>query len=469
MQDLISRNSSRLEFSVRIIEVLSLWLAGQLAGLIRFSGAVDQEAAAVHLILLYFCCGVAFLLFPQLHLYSSWRGRTMPALFRQLAISWGVVLLIGLFFAFLINQISALSRLWLFYWYGTGIVFLVVSRFILHSFLRGLRKRGLNNKNVLIVGFGRTGQEMFQRTNQQHWYGYEVKAIYTGNQHPTAIDTHQVDKINALEDINDYVLQNNIHEIWITLPLSASQQLHSLQYLLRNALVDIRWVPDTLSMRIFNSKITNFLGVPTVELNQPAANDVGGIVKDLFDKLFAAVALLLLAPLFLVIAVGIKMSSPGPVFFKQKRLGLNGRPFDMYKFRSMKMHQEHGKVTQATKNDPRITPFGGFLRRTSLDELPQFINVLRGEMSVVGPRPHALQHNEMYKERLEMYMLRHRVKPGITGWAQVNGFRGETDTDEKMAKRVQFDLHYIEHWSFWMDLKIILWTAFKGWTGKNAY
>jgi len=135
----------------------------------------------------------------------------------------------------------------------------------------------------------------------------------------------------------------------------------------------------------------------------------------------------------------------------------------------MKVHQEHDTVTQATQHDPRITRIGQFIRRTSLDELPQFINVLKGDMSVVGPRPHALQHNEMYKDLLELYMLRHRVKPGITGWAQIHGYRGETDTVDKMAKRVQFDLHYIRNWSLWMDLQIIVWTAFKGWTGKNAY
>ncbi|MGH8806852.1 MAG: sugar transferase, partial [Noviherbaspirillum sp.] len=139
------------------------------------------------------------------------------------------------------------------------------------------------------------------------------------------------------------------------------------------------------------------------------------------------------------------------------------------KFRTMKVHQEHNVVTQATKDDPRLTPIGGFLRRTSLDELPQFINVLLGDMSVVGPRPHALQHNEMYKDLLGMYMLRHRVKPGITGWAQIHGYRGETDTVDKMAMRVEFDLHYIQNWSLWMDVRIIVWTAFKGWTGKNAY
>jgi putative colanic acid biosynthesis UDP-glucose lipid carrier transferase len=157
------------------------------------------------------------------------------------------------------------------------------------------------------------------------------------------------------------------------------------------------------------------------------------------------------------------------VFFRQPRHGLNGRKFNVYKFRTMKLHNESGTLTQATQNDPRITPLGHFLRRTSLDELPQFFNVLIGDMSVVGPRPHALQHNDLYKNQVETYMLRHRVKPGITGWAQIHGYRGETDTLDKMAKRVQFDLYYIKHWSLWMDLQIILWTAFRGWTGNNAY
>jgi putative colanic acid biosynthesis UDP-glucose lipid carrier transferase len=206
-----------------------------------------------------------------------------------------------------------------------------------------------------------------------------------------------------------------------------------------------------------------------VDLNQPISSGLNGIIKDLFDRAFATIALILLLPLFIVLAILIKKSSPGPVFFKQPRLGLNGREFDVYKFRTMKVHQEHNQITQATKDDPRLTPIGGFLRRTSLDELPQFINVLLGDMSVVGPRPHALQHNEMYKDLLEMYMLRHRVKPGITGWAQIHGYRGETDTVDKMAMRVEFDLHYIQNWSLWMDVRIIIWTAFKGWTGKNAY
>jgi putative colanic acid biosynthesis UDP-glucose lipid carrier transferase len=174
--------------------------------------------------------------------------------------------------------------------------------------------------------------------------------------------------------------------------------------------------------------------------------------------------------LFLTLAIIIKITSPGPVFFQQTRLGMNGKLIKIYKFRSMKNHiQNKCYLEQATRHDSRITPIGKFIRRTSLDELPQFFNVLKGEMSVVGPRPHALQHNELFKDKVSLYMQRHRVKPGITGWAQIHGFRGETDTQEKMARRVEFDIHYIQHWSLWMDLKIILWTACYGWKDDHAY
>lgn len=453
---------------MRVMDVAALWIAGQFAGFLRYSAPLS-DTSLVHTILLYLCCGLAFLMFPQLELYASWRGRSKSSLFSRLATSWGVVLLIGLVFSYLIHHAGALSRLWMFYWYLAGIVFLMGSRAILYFVLNYMREKGLNSKRVVIVGYGQTGREMHLRAEQQNWYGYEVKAIHVGDEAtPYPIDP-SIEKISTLDGIGEYVTKNRIHEIWITLPLSASPQLQKLQFLLRNALVDIRWVPDTLSMQILSHKVIHFLGLTAVELNQPVSGGASGIIKELFDKLFSFVVLILLLPLFLVIAVCIKLSSPGPVFFKQPRLGLNGKQFNVYKFRSMKLHQEHGTVTQATQGDPRITRIGGFLRRTSLDELPQFINVLMGDMSVVGPRPHALQHNDLYKDKLEMYMLRHRVKPGITGWAQIHGYRGETDTVDKMAKRVQFDLHYIQNWSFSMDVKIIVWTAFKGWTGSNAY
>ena len=468
MQDLLITNSSRLELSMRIMDVLALELAGALAAALHFHLPIT-ETAPIHTVLLHFCSALAFLLFPQLELYASWRGKAMPDLFLRIAASWAIVLLVGLFFSFLIHHVGHVSRLWLFYWYAIGVASLVLYRGGVYAVLRFMRTKGLNSKRVLIVGYGNTGQELHRRAQHLDWAGYDVKGVHADPSNAAKIKDLAVARLDALEEIPGFVATNRIHEIWITLPLMASPQLQQLKYLLRNSLVDIRWVPDILGLQMLSNKMSNFLGFPVVDLNQPISSGVNGILKDIFDKLFAISALILLLPLFTVLAILIKRSSPGPVFFRQPRLGLNGKPFSVYKFRTMKVHQETGMVTQATKDDPRLTSIGGFLRRTSLDELPQFINVLLGDMSVVGPRPHALPHNEMYKDLLEMYMLRHRVKPGITGWAQIHGHRGETDTVDKMAKRVQFDLHYIQNWSLWMDIRIIAWTAFKGWTGKNAY
>jgi putative colanic acid biosynthesis UDP-glucose lipid carrier transferase len=468
MQDLISRNSSHLELSMRLIDMVALTLAGDLVGRLHFQTSI-ADAAPIHAILLYFCSGFAFLLFAQLGIYRSWRGRPLTAMFLQLAAAWALVLFMGVVFSFLIHHVGDLSRLWVVYWYLAGLLLLVICRIVAYYGLQHLRKKGLNSKRVMIVGYGAIGKEMHKRAAQQDWYGYNVKAIHGEAHDLQKLSDARITRIPTLEGVPVYAMTHKIDEIWITLPLSAANQLRELQYLLRNALIDIRWMPDTLSMQMLSNRMIDFLGFPAVDLNQPVASGPGGLLKDLFDKLFALGALIVLAPVFIGIAMAIKATSPGPVFFRQPRLGLNGKKFMVFKFRSMKMHEERGQVLQATRNDPRITPLGYFLRRTSLDELPQFLNVLIGDMSVVGPRPHALQHNERYKEVLELYMLRHRVKPGITGWAQIHGYRGETDTVDKMAMRVQFDLHYIRNWSLWMDVRIIAWTAIKGWSGKNAY
>ncbi len=239
---------------------------------------------------------------------------------------------------------------------------------------------------------------------------------------------------------------------------------------LRHDPIDVRWIPDVMSVHLLGHRAHEFLGVPAIELNSLPAAGVRGMAKEGFDRVFALCALVGLAPLMRAIAVLIKLGSRGPVLFTQARLGVDGQVFQVYKFRSMTLHHETpGRVTQATRDDARVTALGAFLRRTSLDELPQFFNVLRGEMSVVGPRPHALEHNEQFKDLVARYMMRHRVKPGITGWAQVNGFRGQTDTVLKMRDRVEFDLYYIQNWTFLMDLQIIARTAVAGWTGKDVY
>ncbi|MDO9194281.1 MAG: undecaprenyl-phosphate glucose phosphotransferase [Undibacterium sp.] len=468
MHDLIGKNSTTLELLMRAIDVITLIFAGGLASAIHFKISIDQ-VSQIHSTLLYLCSFLSFIVFEKMGIYRSWRGRRPSRMIGNIAISWALALLMGLLFSFLIHRSGDVSRLWLFYWFLVGTTSVVTVRWLIHSVLRHIRKNGLNKKRVVIVGYGPVGQEMHRRAKTQNWYGYDVIAIYTEDKHLDRARSDQVKILTSLDELPTFVDQNHIDEIWIALSVNVSAQSEKLQYLLRNALIDIRWIPDTFSIRMLSSDMGDFLGFPTVDLNRPISSGFHGMAKDVFDKLFALTVLILLLPLFSVIAICIKNDSPGPIFFKQFRHGLNGKLFSVYKFRTMKLHEEKNGLTQAKKNDDRITAFGKFMRRTSLDELPQFVNVLFGDMSIVGPRPHALQHNDLYKDQIDLYMLRHRVKPGITGWAQIHGFRGETDTLDKMAERVQFDLYYIRNWSFWMDVRIIAWTALKGWTGNNAY
>jgi len=232
----------------------------------------------------------------------------------------------------------------------------------------------------------------------------------------------------------------------------------------------VKFIPDLFSFNLLDATWTELNGIPIISIyDTPINSGFAKLIKRAEDILFSLLILLFISPVLLWIAIKIRLDSPGPIIFKQKRYGLNGKEINVYKFRSMTSLDNGPTIKQAQKDDPRITSFGKFIRKTSLDELPQFINVLQGKMSIVGPRPHAVAHNEEFRKLVPKYMQRHIVKPGITGWAQINGWRGETDTLEKMEKRIAFDLYYINNWSLWMDIKIILITPFKGFVNKNAY
>jgi putative colanic acid biosynthesis UDP-glucose lipid carrier transferase len=251
--------------------------------------------------------------------------------------------------------------------------------------------------------------------------------------------------------------------------LHADKRIQQIVEQLGDTTLDVYLVPDLIFMNLIHGKLSNVGDIDTISVFESPHLGLQNYIKRSFDIVFSALALVALIPVFLMIAVAIKLTSKGPILFRQDRYGLDGKKIGVYKFRSMKVLENSDIVTQATKNDPRVTPVGAFLRKTSLDELPQFVNVLKGQMSVVGPRPHAVAHNEHYRNKVAFYMLRHKVKPGITGWAQINGWRGETDTLEKMQKRVEFDLAYIRNWSLWWDIQIIVKTVFKGFGGKNVY
>jgi putative colanic acid biosynthesis UDP-glucose lipid carrier transferase len=256
--------------------------------------------------------------------------------------------------------------------------------------------------------------------------------------------------------------------VFITLPMAAERRVRELVQDLADTTVSAYLIPDVFSFDLLHSRLTGIQGIPAVSIyDSPLADQAW--TKRAFDLCASLAILAIVAIPMIAIAIGVKMDSRGPVFFKQTRYGVRGEKIKVWKFRSMKVCEDGERVPQATRDDPRITPFGAMLRRTSLDELPQLFNVLGGSMSLIGPRPHAVAHNEFYRNHIQGYMLRHKVKPGITGLAQVNGFRGETETMDKMVGRIAYDLEYIRNWSVWLDIKILWWTAFRGFVGQQAY
>lgn len=413
---------------------------------------------------------IAALLFPRVNLYGAWRGVAIFDEVKSITLAWVLVIFLLLVFAFATKMGIDFSRGWLGIWSILGWGALVGGRVSLRVGLRWLRSHGLNQRSIVIVGTEGLGTEVARRLQESPWIGLRISGFFCTDPTSRGVMVEGVPVHGGLEELAGYVARERVDQVWIALPLKEEERVKYLLHELRHSTADIRFIPDIFGFRLLNHSFTEVAGFPVLNLSVTPMQGMNRLIKAVEDFALAALILLLISPAMLAIAIGVKLSSPGPVLFKQRRLGWDGRPINVYKFRTMVVHQESGnQVTQATKDDPRITPFGSFLRRTSLDELPQFFNVLQGRMSIVGPRPHALQHNEEYKELIDDYMLRHKVKPGITGWAQVNGWRGETDTLEKMQKRVEFDLYYIEHWSLWFDLKIIFMTLFKGFVNKNAY
>ncbi|MGZ5042367.1 MAG: undecaprenyl-phosphate glucose phosphotransferase, partial [Usitatibacter sp.] len=267
----------------------------------------------------------------------------------------------------------------------------------------------------------------------------------------------------------DYVKKHRVDLIYVTLPMASQPRIMKLLDDLRDTTASVYFIPDIFLFDLIQGRMDTIGGLPVLALCETPFFGMNAMVKRLSDIVLASLILVLIAPAMLAIAIGVKATSRGPVLFRQRRYGLDGREILVYKFRSMTVTEDGAVVRQATKNDQRVTPFGAFLRRTSLDELPQFINVLQGRMSIVGPRPHAVAHNEQYRKLIKSYMIRHKVRPGITGWAQVNGLRGETETVDKMQARIEYDLDYLRHWSLKLDFHIIWRTIFVVFKKQNAY
>jgi putative colanic acid biosysnthesis UDP-glucose lipid carrier transferase len=324
-------------------------------------------------------------------------------------------------------------------------------------------------RTAVVVGAGGLGVKVARALSASTHHGIEFVGYFDDRRDHRVHEEASLRQLGSLKDVAPYVKAHGIREVYITLALGSQPRIVELLEHVQDTTASLFFVPDVFGISIIQGRLQDMNGVPVVGICETPFTGTNELIKRSSDIVLSVLILILIAPILLAIAIGVKMSSPGPAIFKQRRNGLDGGEIVVYKFRSMTAQDNGSVVRQATKQDPRITPFGAFIRRTSLDELPQFINVLQGRMSIVGPRPHAVAHNDQYRQLIKAYMVRHKVKPGITGWAQVNGHRGETDTIEKMQARVEYDLEYLRNWTLGLDLRIIARTVRLVFFDRHAY
>jgi len=405
--------------------------------------------------------------------YRNWRVRSLVVDVWVLMLAWTAVFALFSMYAVVADVADAVPTFWLVGWYALGLAGMTATRVAMRFHVHRLRARGLDRERVVLAGMRAPALKLHRLLRDKPEMGKEVIGYFSAKHD---IATRQGGDsprcLGTLEDLPQYMdlHRGEFDQLWVSMPMGSTAQVKEMLKKIERYPVPVRLIPDTSGLGALNPGVHLVGNVPMIGVRQGLADQNFRLIKRIEDIIVAGIAVVLLAPVYLVLAIGVKLSSPGPILFRQRRHGLGGKEFWMLKFRSMRVHAEHSdKITQATRDDPRITRFGSFLRRSSLDELPQFFNVLGGSMSVVGPRPHAIQHNNQYEKLIERYMHRHYVKPGITGWAQVHGLRGETVELRSMKKRVQYDIDYIRRWSVILDVRIIALTAFKVFGQKTAY
>ncbi|WP_205680381.1 undecaprenyl-phosphate glucose phosphotransferase, partial [Brenneria alni] len=402
--------------------------------------------------------------------YRSWRGVSFRVEMQSLARNW---LLSVIFSAGILSIIPALfiglkyHLLWFFF----SLLGFFFARMAIRVTVRYLRKLGYNSRRIVVVGDSVAGYHLIESIMNSPWLGLNVVGYYMPEKGFSSEEYSRL-KICMLGGI-DALIENarsgDIDKVYIALPMQESDLINYILSELADTTCTVLLVPDIFTFNLLQSRSEMVNGIPVISLYDTAMSGINMVIKRCEDIILAILIITIISPILLAIACIVKLTSPGPAIFRQKRYGIDGKAIEVWKFRSMSVMENGDTVIQARKGDARITTVGAFLRKTSLDELPQFFNVVKGDMSIVGPRPHAVAHNEQYRKLIKGYMLRHKMKPGITGWAQINGWRGETETLEKMEKRVEFDLYYIQNWSLWLDIKIIFLTIFKGFINKSAY
>lgn len=413
--------------------------------------------------------------FNEFNIYRYLFDRSIYRHVSNVFVAWSSVCIFLVLVLFFSKTAEMVSRVWLASWY----VLSLLSVCIVHIFFRahfraGRKARGNKKQTVIIFGASRMARKIIQEMLDSRFSRYEVVAAYDNNQRTLEKYFSDAPIKGSFDDGIEFVKNNKDHdelaksEIWAFLPLRRNKYLQRLLGTCQDATYSVRFIPSLSGINLLNSNVDYVCDHAVFTLIDNPINGSGVMSKYLQDKILSAIFLLIAAPFMLFVGLLIKLESPGPVFFKQTRYGADGRRIKVWKFRSMTTCEDN-VVKQASADDIRVTRVGRIIRRYSIDELPQLFNVLLGDMSIVGPRPHAVNHNEEYRKKISGYMLRHKLKPGITGWAQVNGWRGETDVLDKMQKRIEHDLFYLRNWSTLLDIKIIFMTVLTIFIGKNAY
>lgn len=455
-----SQYGAALDMALRIGDLAIVGIAGAGMHALRFGTVAIQQPYRGDVVL---AALLALLVFPACSLYRSWRGESLGHEILRVWAAWAVVLAALLIVNWAMKTTAAYSRVWLGGWFMGGAVLFAVHRAVARLFLRQIRARGVDARKVVIVGATHAGRKIAAAMRNNPWTGLQVVGYVA-----TPYDEVAMEGTRRLGDIDSLLKRGDAlgcEQLWIALPMRAEGDIRDIVDALENSAVTLRLVPDLFGYELLNQRATELAGVPVITLRGSRITGRARVLKLVEDRVLSALILILISPVMALLAIGVKLSSPGPVFYRQTRVGLDGKEFRMLKFRSMPVNVEAAGVKWGSAQSKPVTRLGRLMRRTSLDELPQFINVLRGDMSIVGPRPERPMFVEQFRHEIPAYMQKHLVKAGITGWAQIHGLRGDTD----LGKRIEYDLFYIRNWSLMLDLQIIARTAVLGFFGKNAY
>ncbi|WP_404298474.1 undecaprenyl-phosphate glucose phosphotransferase [Halomonas sp.] len=443
---------------MRIVDLVVIFLAGWLAYLWRFG---EVEMLDRYLWALPLGALLAMLILPNLGIYTSWRGRVRALLIVRLISGYFLVGALLALFLFLSKAGASYSRLWVTAWIVGACFLSLLIRALSYPMINRLRMSGMNRRSVLLVGDAHSCATAVDHLKRHPEAGFDIARVLVIDDDPR----HELESILHEPYRLGSPLEHDEEEVWICLPLARGEMVKQIQSSLSLSTGNVRYMPDMRDFRLINHNVSNVAELFLLDLSCSPMSGGARLVKRAEDILLSGLILMLISPLMLLLSFGVRVSSPGPIFYRQERVGLNGKPFMMLKFRSMPEDVEKHGIKWGGAKDKQVTWFGSLLRRTSMDELPQFLNVLKGDMSIVGPRPERTVFVDQFKHEIPGYMQKHMVKAGITGWAQINGWRGDTD----LAKRIECDLWYLENWSAWLDVKIIFLTVFKGLANKHAY